>query len=64
MACGVVDSVLAAGLVAGVAEFPVGGWAEAGPLGCGEVCWSISGCSDDFLPFLVFSDRLSPSDSP
>ena len=40
---GVVDSVLAAGLVAGVAESTVGSWAETGLLGCGEVCWSISG---------------------
>ena len=43
VACGVVDSVLAAGMVAGVAESPVGSWAEPGLLGCGEVCWSISG---------------------
>ena len=43
VACGAVDSVLAAGLVAGLAESPVGSWAEPGLLGCGEVCWSISG---------------------
>ena len=64
MACGEADSGLATGLVAGVAECPVGGWAETGLLGCGEICWSISGWSDDFLPFLVLSGRLSPSDSP
>ena len=43
VACGVMDSVLAARLVAGVAESPVGGWAEPVLLGCGDVCWSISG---------------------
>ena len=43
VAGGMVDSVLAAGLVAGVAESPVGSWAEPGLLGCGEVCWSMSG---------------------
>ena len=43
VACGVVDLVVAAGLVAGVAESSVGSWAEPGLLGCGEVCWSISG---------------------
>ena len=54
--CGVVGSVLAARLIAG-------SWAEPGLLGCGDVCWSISGWSDDFLLFLVLSGRLSPSDS-
>ena len=43
VAWGAVDSVLAAVLVAGVAESPAGSWAEPGLLGCGEVCWSISG---------------------
>ena len=43
VACGAVDSVLAALLVTGVAESPAGSWAEPGLLGCGEVCWSISG---------------------
>ena len=38
VACGAVDSVLAAGLVAGVAESPAGSWAGPGMLGCGEVC--------------------------
>ena len=43
VACGVVDLIVAAGLVAGVPESPVGSWAEFGLLGCGEVCWSMSG---------------------
>ena len=43
VACGTMDWVLAAGLVVGVAESPVGSWAEPGLQGCGGVCWSISG---------------------
>ena len=43
VACGVVDSVLAARLVAGAAESPTSSWVEPGLLGYGEVCWSISG---------------------